>query len=368
MFQYIKRGMEERFKDPSNPVLKQPMEPVEAYGNRKECQTLEELAQIQDDVNAILMERLIIRERILGTDNMALVGAIQDLADYHNGLGYENFNICIGLLIHAIKITQHCHQSIDLGLTYLINVLYRMILTNVPPRQKLIIDALEKTVLEYEKQPEKLKRGLEAVTLEEVKTFLKGVKDREVEHLLDSLLRLLQFLPRDDLHKDNNKSRLLTLMQTICRLNPRDESGNTLLHLAAVDRNELPLYNPPLLFKFPCTKTIQLLLNAGINVNAVNSNGDTPLHRAVTFKPRNYKTHLLTDMLKVLLDGGAHLDFANNYGKTAIDMAQTNEARRILSERKTLVLKCIAARAVKKFGIPYLGVVPKTLERYVSMH
>ena len=49
-------------------------------------------------------------------------------------------------------------------------------------------------------------------------------------------------------------------------------------------------------------------------------------------------------------------------------MAATDEARRILSERKTLELKCIAARAVKKFGLPYLGVVPKTLEKYISMH
>ena len=30
----VKRGMEERFQDPSHPVLKQPMEPVEAYQNR----------------------------------------------------------------------------------------------------------------------------------------------------------------------------------------------------------------------------------------------------------------------------------------------------------------------------------------------
>ena len=51
-FQYVKRGMEERFQDPSHPLLKQPMEPVEAYKNRKESQTLEELAQIEGDVEA----------------------------------------------------------------------------------------------------------------------------------------------------------------------------------------------------------------------------------------------------------------------------------------------------------------------------
>ena len=42
---YIKCGMQERFVDPSQPILKQPKEP--AYGNRKEGQTPEELAQIE---------------------------------------------------------------------------------------------------------------------------------------------------------------------------------------------------------------------------------------------------------------------------------------------------------------------------------
>ena len=52
--------MIERFADPSQPLLKQQMEPAEAYQNRKECQTLEELAQIEGDENAIIMESLVI--------------------------------------------------------------------------------------------------------------------------------------------------------------------------------------------------------------------------------------------------------------------------------------------------------------------
>ena len=42
-FSYMKRGMEERYEDPSHPLLKKKMERVEAYQNRKESQTLEEL-------------------------------------------------------------------------------------------------------------------------------------------------------------------------------------------------------------------------------------------------------------------------------------------------------------------------------------
>ena len=65
-FSYLKRGMEVRYEDLAHPLLKKKMEPVEAYQNRKESQTLEELALLEGDDHAIGMEGLIIRERILG--------------------------------------------------------------------------------------------------------------------------------------------------------------------------------------------------------------------------------------------------------------------------------------------------------------
>ena len=77
------------------------------------------------------------------------------------------------------------------------------------------------------------------------------------------------------------------------------------------------------------------------------------------------KCYLLTNILKVLLDEGAHHDFVNYDGKTAL----TDEARRILSKRGTqLELKCIAVKALNMFRLPHKGVVPKTLEKFISMH
>ena len=112
---------------------------------------------------------------------------------------------------------------------------------------------------------------------------------------------------------------------------------------------------------------MKFLLDTGFNVNVINSVGDTPLHIAASLGTR-VDPSISTETLEILLDGGAHHDFVNNKGETAIDVAKTDEARRILSERKKLELKCISARAVKKFGLPYLGVVPKTLEKFISMH
>ena len=118
----------------------------------------------------------------------------------------------------------------------------------------------------------------------------------------------------------------------------------------------------------PSADTVKLLLNAGFNVNATDCDGDTPLHTAASLEPGDDLIHQVPEIMKALFYGGAHHDFVNNDGKTPMDMAETDEARMMLSERRKLDLKCISARAVKKLGIPYMGVVPKTLEKYISMH
>ena len=363
-FEYIKCGMEERFQDRSHPVLKQPMEPVEAYQNKKECQTLEELAQIEGDVDAIIMESLIIRERILGSDNTVLTDHIRKaVRRYSFCWHFRNFDTCISLLRHAMKIDQHSNHSFLCDIEMLVPVLYNMIKSNFPLRQKLVLEVFQETVLQYEKQMDEFQR-----------------KKSELNHLMHCIIRLLQIFAKVELCEEEKNSSIPMVLQKLANLNLQNGDGSSLLHMAAAVDTHLyrELLGQPYmssyliqpLFEFPCAETVKLLLKMGINVNAVNNDGDTPLHKAVTFKPNNDNIHLLTDTLEVLLDGGAHHDFVNNDSKTAMDVAQTDEACWILNERKTLSqdLKCIAAKAVKKFGLPYVGVVPKTLEKFTSMH
>ena len=161
--------------------------------------------------------------------------------------------------------------------------------------------------------------------------------------------------------EEEKLSNEAVLLKTICKLNPRDCNSNTLLHDFVIHHCNDPSHS--------CTGAVKRLLNAGFNVNAVNDEGNTPLHLAVTFTPWDDRDiHFLTDMLQVLFDGGAHHDFVNNNSERPMDIAETDEAWMILMKRRKLELKCITARAVKKFRIPYLGVVPKTLEKYISMH
>ena len=338
-FRYIKHGMEERFTDPFNPILKQQMEPIEAYQNRKESQTLEELALVEGDKKAMIMESLVVKERILGRNNEKLLKSIRCAANY---FGCHQFSLCIGLYRHAMKIAQCCNQSASRDLNGITKVLESR-LENSLPKEDPVFELLDQTVLDHDYE-------------------LQRTKEQDY-YLFCSLFRILRMIGQKELGEKDKFSNAAVLLKTICNLNPRDYEGNTLLH-------EFIGYYGHSGSSQLCTAAVKLLVNAGFNVNAVNNNGDTALHfMAATLGPwEDEQIQFITEILQLLFNGGAHHDFVNNDGKTPMDMAETDEARMILSERRKLELKCICARAVKKFGIPYLGVVPKTLEKYISMH
>ena len=335
----IKRGMIERFADPSHPLLKQQMEPVEAYQNRKECQTLEELAQIEGDENAIIMESLVIRERILGINNKGcLLEPIRNVSlDYFRR---NNFSTYLSLQLHAIKIAQSCHEEVSYDFRNIIFNILRVWSTLA--KEDLLVERMDQVILAWRCELE-MQRKMGPKKREASEWFLK--------HEHDALMKLVWIISRLNCGDYRKLLNAELFMKTLCNLNSRDCDGNTFLHLVQCSRDQQ--------YSHVDTK---LLLNAGFNVNAINNKENTPLHLAVS------NIHLLTDTLEVLFDGGAHHDFVNNDGKTPMDMAKTDEARMILSERRKLELKCICARAVKKFGIPYMGLVPKTLEKYISMH
>ena len=69
-------AMEERLSDPGCIVEKPFIEPIAAYDFHQESRTLEELEQIQFDTDALHMESLVIRERILGPYNPELTDPI----------------------------------------------------------------------------------------------------------------------------------------------------------------------------------------------------------------------------------------------------------------------------------------------------
>ena len=315
-FSYMKRGMEMRYEDPAHPLLKKKMEPVEAYQNRKESQTLEELALLEGDDHAIGMEGLIIRERILGSDNPAILyeirfrGAV--LADS------EEYELCFGLWKRAMEKATNNDVSIIEDLESYTDVFGEMVQERKPLGPNFIEDAFELLVAASEKRTEKLQEGHES---------------EEQEKTLYYALCLLMIYTKVKIQNAN----MTDFLQRFLRLNLSCSDGNTLLHLAAWHETPIKEDNVRSVCKLPCVETVKFILHAGGDVNTVNTEGNTPLHLAVKYKAAEPKdVEILREMLLLLLDIGADPKLENKNGQTPLDSCETDGARRILSEKRGL--------------------------------
>ena len=334
-FSYMKRGMEDRYEDPSHPLLKKKMEPVEAYQHREESQTLEELALLEGDDHAIHMEGLIIRERILGTDSTQLLFEIR-----YRGRVFADSNqydLCFGLWRRSMEIAVKCDDPLTKDLDNFAHVFGFMVQKGRLLRSKCIEDVFEKLLAAYERLTEKSKSG----------KLQEEHKNEEEAKMLFYALYLLMIYAKV---KVQGEVDMTDLVQKFLRLNPRTQNGNTLLHLAAWHETPINLRDHVRsVYKLPCVETMKLILHAGCDVNAVNTERNTPLHLAVTFKPGPGQVEILKEMLELLLDVGADTKLANTNGQTAMDYCETDEARGILSEKRRLDGMDVDARAVRKF-------------------
>ena len=335
-FSYLKRGMEERYEDPAHPLLKNKMEPVEAYQNRKESQTLEELALLEGDNHAIGMEGLIIRERILGPDNPIL----RDLIIYRGAIlaDSEEYELCIGLWKRAMVKAFNCDVPI------------KAVTNDVESIAGLFGDMVKKRTLLRPHFIEDVFKILVAASEKLTENSQEGHANEEQKNTLYSALYLLMIYTKVNVKNSSRVNRLLQeflvlnpgtenasmtgFLQRFLRLNLRTNDGNTLLHLAAWHETPIKEDNVRSVCKLPCVGTMKLILHAGCDVNAVNTEGNTPLHLAVKYKPEPEEVEILTEMLLLLLDNGADPKLENKNGQTPLDSCESDEARRILSEKR----------------------------------
>ena len=334
-FSYMKRGMEMRYEDPVHPLLKKKMEPVEAYQNRKESQTLEELALLEGDDHAIGMEGLIIRERILGSDNPAILyeirfrGAV--LADS------EQYDLCIGLWQRAMEKAMNCDFPITEDLERLTDLFGEMLQKGKLLSPNSIEEVFEILVAASEKRTEERMS----------KNLQEEHENKEQEETLQyCALYLLMIYTKVKVQNAN----MIDFLQRFLRLNPRNNDRNTLLHLAAWHETPIKEDNVRRVCKLPCVETMKLILHAGCDVNAVNTEGNTPLHLAVKYKPAEPEdVEILREMLLLLLDIGADPKLENENGQTPLDSCESDEARRILSEKGRLSAMNVEVGDVRKF-------------------
>ena len=361
-FSFMKRGMEDRYEDPSCPLLKKKMEPVEAYQNRTESQTLEELSLLEGDDHAIQMEGLMIRERILGTDNTILRIPIRYRGNVLANL--KKYELCVGLWTRAMEIAMNCNVPGTEELEDLTNLIAEMMQNGHSLYPQTIENIFEKLI----DGKRKLSKNLKSGELEEER------KNEAQETLLFNALYLLVIYTRVQVSSEMKNGNIIDLLQRFLRLEPRTRDGNTLLHLAVWHKTPVRKFaSLREVCKLPCVETMKLILHAGCDVNSVNAQGNTPLHLAVTFVPGPEQVEILKEMLELLLDLGADTKLVDKNGQTVMDCCETDDARGILSAKGRLGSINIEARKVRKvrfltfciFSIHYHGKHPIEMGEYL---
>jgi len=122
--------------------------------------------------------------------------------------------------------------------------------------------------------------------------------------------------------------------------------------------------------------TVRLLLNAGCDPNAIDDDGNAPLHSLAQIGERNSYSDL-NIFAYLLLEFGANPSLKNADGRTAIDLWILSN--REMGRRGEIICKlpnwctelptltCLSARVIRRDRIPYLK-LPSTLIPMIEKH
>lgn len=115
--------------------------------------------------------------------------------------------------------------------------------------------------------------------------------------------------------------------------------------------------------RYPCLRTIRILLQCVADIDATNIERFTPLHIFVSSSAGcNEK------ILQLLCDANAHLDYGSESGERPIDMAFNTNIKQLLRAKMTLSLKCLCARLIRKDKVQFHGMILNSLAAFVQRH
>ena len=106
-----------------------------------------------------------------------------------------------------------------------------------------------------------------------------------------------------------NHSSMKEMLELGLDVDTVNSKGDTILHLV------LKYYNGT-------NKMVRLLLESGADVNAVNNKGETPLHIATEYRYQTDRHEYRNkSKIKILLENGAKVNAVNNKGETPMHIA-----------------------------------------------
>ena len=178
---------------------------------------------------------------------------------------------------------------------------------------------------------------------------------------MDGILIIMRFIIEQDTNAYKECS-FKTIVHRLVRCQPKNRLGSTLLHCSIFPITHLSDYIcGGFISQFKNCAVVELLLECGANVNAVDDEHNTALHLCLKQHRKWMKR-----IAELLLKNGAHVDMVNFSGDSAAEILTSSLIG--WNVLNYVSLKCLAARVVMKYKIPYVGHIPASLESFVQMH
>lgn len=364
-YEYLREAMALRMVDNRNrsafsgkyeQVPKPNLPPVSAYSNHVECKTMQELEAIRANRDALHMEALTIRERILGSNNPEIPHPVI----FRGAVFADNgrFDRCIALWMHAMILRQRNSRSINKDLLRFSQVFSQMVTL--------------KADLEYSDVERVLQHGLK-----EIEQFLKASKTESVceskssaselyQSNILSMIYLITIASRVVQDEQSSKD-LHRLVYLFLKLKPSLKNGYSPLHIVLDPGICVDDFHVNAIVVFPSHTLLSMFLNCGADIDALDSSRNSPLHIICNARLNESQENLRQEMIKDLLVRGAHCDIANSKSQTPFSLS-TGQTLNTLTSHSNITLRCLASRCIRQYRIPYKNSIPQCLEAFVDLH
>ena len=239
-----------------------------AYDNHMECATVGELIARANLPHKLHMEGLAIRERILGMDNPELPHPI-----IYRGAVFADatdFDRCVGLWLHALKLKQNLDNvCVVKDVLRFAQVFSQMIHLGVNIKFNDFLVVLQATVSELESNELKLK-----LPPQDLLDDIEALKEDLNTNML-TFLYLIVIFGKLKSEKEENLEAMKCIHKVVKDIQPKSRTtGHTLIHMVADSETFTGEFHTQDIVRFPCAKSTKLLIEAGIDVQIRDFQGN----------------------------------------------------------------------------------------------